>query len=342
MVPAMANETEDKKKDQELESESNVAPESEGGETSAEKEEIAAAAEGGEPSAEESDTSSEGAEEEDDEDSDDGGEEGDEDEDEAEAVAPAQHRSRSTAATSKDAVKTTAGGGIFLAAVVALGIGVAGGWYAREARVNQEAEKATAAGGADACQTWEGKICEGTAPQAPACMQAKAASKLLTAPACSAALADVPGSLAKIKAERADCDNLVGKLCKDLGPETKTCKMVTDKTQMFPAERCTAMLGQYDQVLSSLKKMEEGGGPGMSPHGPGPGMGPHGRPPGAPPMSVPTPKPAPGAPAQPTAAPKPAPAAPAAPKQAAPKPAAPKPAPAAPAVPKPAPAAPAE
>jgi hypothetical protein len=116
--------------------------------------------------------------------------------------------------------------------------------------------------------------------KSPACTQAKQAIEVLTDKACGVALEDVPATLSKIKTARADCEKLVGKLCAELGKDSETCKMVTDRTQMFPATRCTEMLGNYDQVLGSLKQMEErkkGGGMGH----------PGGPPPGHPPMKSP-------------------------------------------------------
>ncbi|TNF25585.1 MAG: DsbA family protein [Deltaproteobacteria bacterium] len=55
---------------------------------------------------------------------------------------------------------------------------------------------------------------------------------------------------------RKGCDELVGKLCKDLGEDTETCAMVKRETPKFPPERCAQFLKQYDQVLADLQRME--------------------------------------------------------------------------------------
>ena len=52
------------------------------------------------------------------------------------------------------------------------------------------------------------------------------------------------------------CDDLVAKLCADIGAETKTCGMVTEKTKAFPVERCEQMMEKYPEVLAQLQKME--------------------------------------------------------------------------------------
>jgi hypothetical protein len=114
-------------------------------------------------------------------------------------------------------------------------------------------------------------------------MQAHAAGELLSSPACDAALADVPATLAKVKAARVVCDTLVKKLCTDLGKQSPTCKMVEEKTMSIPPDRCKEMLANYDAVIGQLRSFEQQqqGGPQM-----GGGMrpmpqGPQGMPPGA-------------------------------------------------------------
>ena len=71
-----------------------------------------------------------------------------------------------------------------------------------------------------------------------------------------AGINDMTVTKEKIAAMGAKCDELVKKLCTDLGPETQTCSMVTEKTKQFPPDRCVQMLGQYKQVLAELQRME--------------------------------------------------------------------------------------
>ena len=225
-----------------------------------------------------------------------------------------------------------------LLAAVALVAGAAAGWFANEARGKApSADVHAAAAGESTCQAWSKAVCKGAGDKSSACTQTKDAAALLPDAACSAALAEVPATLAKVKDARKDCTKLVDKLCTDLGKTTGTCKMVTERTETFPTDRCKEMMANYDKVLGQLKAMEERGGPGgpgmnphgASPHGPGgPGMpgghgmpgapggmprlqaGPPGSPAGLPPGAVRLgPKPAaPGAPAPKPAAPAPAPA----------------------------------
>jgi len=170
--------------------------------------------------------------------------------------------------------------------IVALAVGGAAGWFGQiqNAKSALRAEGAAAPAGsgtpAGPCGAWQTKICTGTGAQSAACQQAKAAAELLTPSTCESALGTVPATLAKVKTARASCDKLVGKICQDLTPGSKTCDMVKERTPSFPAERCTQMLGSYDKVIAELRQMDEGGGMGMgAPQVGGPGR--------MPPMAMP-------------------------------------------------------
>lgn len=96
---------------------------------------------------------------------------------------------------------------------------------------------------------------------AAACQQAKAGATIMPPGACQAALADMPATMAKVKAARGACDELVTKLCKDIGEDTESCKLVKDKTPSFPPERCSQMMENYDKVLGELQAMEKKNAP---------------------------------------------------------------------------------
>lgn len=239
---------------------------------------------------------------EDDEDEEEDDDEEDEEQAEARARAtasPASRRSDKPRRKGKGAVPSRrpsrapsakAGGssnvGIYVA--VALVAGAAAGWFAREARGKQVSAEvhAASAAGEGPCEAWQTRVCESAGDQSAACSQAKNAAGVLSADTCSVALDDVPATLEKISAARADCGTLVSKLCSDLGEQTGTCKMVRERTESFPPERCKEMLGSFDKVLAQLQAMEQRGGPG-GPHGGPPGASPHGGPPGASPHGGP-------------------------------------------------------
>jgi hypothetical protein len=151
---------------------------------------------------------------------------------------------------------------------------------------------AAAAEPAGPCEEWRDKLCEEVGgKQAAACSQARSAAELLSEASCKAQLADLPATVARVKVARADCDELMGKLCTDLGKETSSCKLVEAKTPSMPPTACKDMLGKYDKVLGELKARELAvpgqGRPGMPPPGMSPGgMRAGGASPGLPPGAV--------------------------------------------------------
>jgi protein-disulfide isomerase len=83
------------------------------------------------------------------------------------------------------------------------------------------------------------------------------ATALLSPKACAAGLADFEYTKQQLAAAGKVCAELSDRLCKDLGPDTQTCKMVLDQTPKMPAEQCEQMTAEYDKVLADLTRMEE-------------------------------------------------------------------------------------
>jgi hypothetical protein len=189
------------------------------------------------------------------------------------------------------------GSRVALFVIAALAAGAAAGWFghvqqAKAAKLR--ADSAPVASGSAAasgpCASWEKKICDGGGEQSAACQQAKGAAELLTPSTCAVALEAVPATLARVKAARASCEELVKKLCTDLPQGSATCDMVKERTPSFPPQRCQEMLKTYDQVLAEVKTIDEqaaqmGGGQRRMPPG---AMPPGAMPPGAmPPGAMP-------------------------------------------------------
>ncbi|MFP6684703.1 MAG: hypothetical protein VB934_08325, partial [Polyangiaceae bacterium] len=160
--------------------------------------------------------------------------------------------------------------------MVGLVAGLAIGWFGRDMRkhlqegVSASADPASVAPGGSAapadgvnpvCKKWADAVCTGAGSKTQGCQQARAASKLLPTKACQGALADVATTVTKIKSERSSCDQLVTRLCKEIGEDTQSCKMVREKTPSFPVERCNKMLQNYAKVVAEIKKMEKKNAP---------------------------------------------------------------------------------
>jgi protein-disulfide isomerase len=106
------------------------------------------------------------------------------------------------------------------------------------------------------CAQYAARICTEAGEASQTCTSVKATAELLPPKACEAALADVSVSLEKLQGQRGKCDELMGKLCKELGDKSETCQMVREQTKQFPPERCAMMLEHYDEVLADLKARE--------------------------------------------------------------------------------------
>ena len=121
-----------------------------------------------------------------------------------------------------------------------------------------DAAQATDAG---PCADYATAVCAALSDDSAECGTMKAATELMPEAACTAGLKDIAYTTAKYKESRKVCDELVTKICDDLGKATETCGMVTLHTKKFPADRCASMMEQYPQVIADLKKREEGNKP---------------------------------------------------------------------------------
>jgi len=110
--------------------------------------------------------------------------------------------------------------------------------------------------GSPACDAYVKAVCAAVGEKTSTCDIMGKAAKLLPPKACEAALTDIDFTKQLHDATRKSCNEMMEKICADLGPETKTCEMVRTQTKSVPAERCEMMLKQYPQVIAELKKRE--------------------------------------------------------------------------------------
>ncbi|MCP4601117.1 MAG: thioredoxin domain-containing protein [Proteobacteria bacterium] len=111
------------------------------------------------------------------------------------------------------------------------------------------------------CSEYADKLCEIATPASPTCQSIKTAADIMPEAACKAGMTDIAFSKTKIEEKRKLCDELMEKLCKDIGPETKTCGMIREQTPKFPPERCAMMMKDYPKVIEDLKRREEANKP---------------------------------------------------------------------------------
>jgi protein-disulfide isomerase len=112
-------------------------------------------------------------------------------------------------------------------------------------------------GSATACESYQKKVCDEAGEASPTCTTIKSALELMSPAVCDKALANVDFTIKKLGEKKKKCEELVTKLCADLGDGTDTCKMVKEKTKEFPPERCDMMMEHYAEVLTDLKRQEE-------------------------------------------------------------------------------------
>jgi len=106
------------------------------------------------------------------------------------------------------------------------------------------------------CAELSAKLCKETGEQSALCTNSKTTFSLLSDQTCTAAVKDFSATQAKLKELTKDCDKLIEVLCAGVGPETKSCGMVKEKTKTFPPEQCTQMLTQTNEIIASLKAEE--------------------------------------------------------------------------------------
>ncbi len=107
-----------------------------------------------------------------------------------------------------------------------------------------------------ACGDYATRMCKEAGEESATCASIKSTTELLPPSACAAALTDIASGIKKLGDKNKKCNELVTKLCTDLGQETESCKMVTTQTKTFPPERCEMMLTKYPEVLADLKRQE--------------------------------------------------------------------------------------
>lgn len=111
------------------------------------------------------------------------------------------------------------------------------------------------------CEQLAKKLCDKAGDSSATCTNAKATLNLLSDAACNQGVKDFSSTEAKLKEQGKKCDELTTKLCAGVGPETETCKMVTEKTKSFPPDQCEQMLAHVTEIVDDLKKQESANQP---------------------------------------------------------------------------------
>jgi len=144
-----------------------------------------------------------------------------------------------------------------LALAIVLGAAAAPGCQSHKDKASDApAASSSAASALGVCTEYAEKVCAKAGAESPVCNSFTQATELMAPTACKAGLKDIAVTLDKLAAQRSDCDQLVKTLCGEVGPDSKTCQMITAETANFPAAQCKEMAGHIPEILEDLKRME--------------------------------------------------------------------------------------
>jgi hypothetical protein len=172
-------------------------------------------------------------------------------------------------------------GSAALFALAGLAAGAVAGWFGHGARAEANLKADTSAPAAsastslktDSCATLEKDVCSTAGDTSAACGYAKGATILLTPDLCAAARDSVPAMIEKVKVARRACDDLVARVCRELGPESGGCTVARQRGAAFGPARCAELTTRYESVVGELRQMEQRGmipGPTANPSAPVP------------------------------------------------------------------------
>jgi protein-disulfide isomerase len=114
----------------------------------------------------------------------------------------------------------------------------------------------SAAAALGVCGQYSEKICATAGVESPTCSAFKSSTELMAPEACRAGLDKVDYSLKRLATQRQSCAELTKTLCDKVGPQSKSCTMVTEQTAKFPPERCKEMLAHIPEIVAELEGIE--------------------------------------------------------------------------------------
>jgi protein-disulfide isomerase len=122
------------------------------------------------------------------------------------------------------------------------------------AACNQPAEKPKAS--PTACADYAKKVCDEAGAESPTCKSFTEVTGMMPPAACAAGVAEIAFTKGKLGEARKSCDELMTKVCAEIGDKTESCEMVKTQTKTFPPERCSMMLQHVPEIVADLKKRE--------------------------------------------------------------------------------------
>ncbi|HKP61121.1 MAG TPA: thioredoxin domain-containing protein [Polyangiales bacterium] len=113
------------------------------------------------------------------------------------------------------------------------------------------------AGTTSACEQFTSRLCSELGAKTDACMSLRSVREWFPEKACEAALADIEGSLARVRSLRGDCDQLAQKICAELGEQSPVCEEVKHDLPEVPVGQCRMLLSHYPELIAQLRTREQ-------------------------------------------------------------------------------------
>ena len=126
---------------------------------------------------------------------------------------------------------------------------------------NASADQTATADDPEACAKLAKQICDAAGEKTSTCASANSTTGLLSPATCAKGLGDIAFTLQKLADAGKVCTELGERLCKDIGQDTDSCKMVEEQLPNMAPEQCEKMNEQYDQVLADLQRRENANKP---------------------------------------------------------------------------------
>ncbi|TPV92753.1 MAG: DsbA family protein [Myxococcales bacterium FL481] len=107
-----------------------------------------------------------------------------------------------------------------------------------------------------ACPEYVAAICTEAGEPSRACQSTRHATEFMAPSACALALEQLDYAKQKIAARSDLCQDVVNRLCADVGESTRACQLVRSDLAALETHECQALDDAYAEVLGELRELE--------------------------------------------------------------------------------------
>lgn len=117
--------------------------------------------------------------------------------------------------------------------------------------------KPAANASASACEQYTARLCAELGTKTEACVSLRSVGEWFPEKACSVALTDLEGSLARVRAMREDCVTVANKICGELGEDSPVCEELKHDLPEVPVGQCRMLLSHYPELIAQIRSREQ-------------------------------------------------------------------------------------